>query len=83
VSQDANFFPAATDSAPFLTSSFFDIFTELSLDGGPFTTPNNLSGQSLEFDLTPEPSGFWLFATGGPIALVGWRCRRKAAATAG
>lgn len=58
----------------FHINSFFDIFTELSLDGGATWTP---STGSTHVDLVvPEPGSLFLFGAGA-LALV-WR-RRKAA----
>ena len=54
--------------------SFFDIFTELSLDGGQTFSPANLA---LRMDLTgiPEPAATVLAAIGGAGLCV--LCRRK------
>jgi hypothetical protein len=60
----------------FQISSFFDVFTELSLDGGQTWTPSN-QPLHLVGSGAPEPSSLVLLALGG--ALIGcraWRTRR-------
>jgi hypothetical protein len=56
----------------FQISSFFDVFTDLSLDGGTTWTPS--SGQTVVelTESTPEPSTAWLLG-GGILAAVGRR----------
>jgi hypothetical protein len=67
-------------ASPFMISSFFDVFTELSLDNGPFTpnaAPNSMINQSVPFNLVPEPSSILLAAFGGSgVLLMIWRRRR-------
>jgi hypothetical protein len=62
-------------------TSFFDVFTELSLDGGATWVA---SVDSTHVDLTnatPLPAALPLFATGlGALGLLGWRRKRKQAA---
>jgi len=53
--------------------SFFDVFTELSLDGGQTWMPS--SGSTL-VELVPEPSSLFLIALGG-FALPFLRPRRR------
>ncbi len=52
--------------------SFFDVFTELSVDGGPFY--GDLSGGPSRMELCPEPATMSLLALGG-LALL--RRRKK------
>lgn len=55
--------------------SFFDVFTELSLDGG--TTWNPATGSTqMEVSSVPLPAGIWLFAT-GLMGLAGFARTRK------
>jgi len=65
----------------FRITSFFDVFTELSLDGGATWVE---SVDSTHVDLTnatPLPAALPLFATGlGALGLLGWRRKRKQAA---
>jgi len=65
----------------FQITSFFDVFTELSLDGGATWVA---SVDSTHVDLTnatPLPAALPLFATGlGALGLLGWRRKRKQAA---
>jgi hypothetical protein len=56
---------------PFLISSFFDVFTELSLDGGQTWMP---ATRDQPFDLVPEPAS--LVLVGGALVLVS-RLRKK------
>lgn len=66
----------------FKITSFFDVFTELSLDGGQNWIP---STDSTHVDLAniPLPAALPMFATGlGVLGLLGWRRKRKAAAAA-
>jgi len=59
----------------FQITSFFDVFTELSLDGGPFIPQNN--GPSLlTLQNMPEPSGVALLACGG-LAVLRRRSRSR------
>ncbi len=53
--------------------SFFDVFTELSVDGGATWTP---SDYSTRMSLVPIPGAVWLLGS-GLIALVGIRRRFK------
>jgi len=61
----------------FLIDSFFDVFTELSIDGGQNWIPN--ANGSSRLTLVPEPSSVVLACIGG-IAAAGamWRRRRNA-----
>jgi hypothetical protein len=69
-----------TGGGNFRINSFFDIFTELSLDGGttwtPASGPLSLSGSSV-----PEPTTLivWSLLGGCGIAVVSWRRKRTAA----
>jgi hypothetical protein len=66
-------------SGLFHIDSFFDVFTELSIDGG--TTFISSQG-STHVDLTnaPLPGALPLFVTGlGALGLLGWRKKKKAA----
>jgi hypothetical protein len=57
--------------------SFFDVFTELSIDGGATWIPD--SGGSVRMTLAPEPSSFALIAMGlAGAAGMWWRRRRMA-----
>lgn len=60
----------------FRIDSFFDVFTELSLDGGATWIPS--SGPSRMSTQTPEPSSIALF-TMGALGMVMLRKRRRAA----
>ena len=51
--------------------SFFDVFTELSVDGGNSWIPSN---GSCRVDLTPEPASLMLLGLGGLLL----RHRRRA-----
>jgi hypothetical protein len=53
--------------------SFFDVFTELSFDGGQTWIP---SDGPAGVNLVPEPSSFGLLAVTGLVALA-WRVRRR------
>jgi hypothetical protein len=59
----------------FRIDSFFDVFTELSLDGGQTWAP---ASGPLAMTSVPEPSSVALMATGGSLlALIAWRRRRR------
>ena len=58
----------------FRVSSFFDIFTELSIDGGNTWTPNSAPGGFARADATPEPASLALLA---PAALLLFRRRKS------
>ena len=59
----------------FHIDSFFDIFTDLSLDGGRTWIPQSNGPTTMTFTATPEPGTFLLLGA-GCLALAGWR-RRK------
>jgi hypothetical protein len=54
--------------------SFFDVFTELSIDGGATWMD---SATSVRVNLVPEPSSFALLALGGVACALAWRKRRR------
>jgi len=59
-------------------TSFFDVFTELSLDGGQTWTPSNGSMHLAGALVVPEPGTFILTAIGGMLlAFVAIRRRRR------
>ncbi len=66
-------FSLTMDSASFPASSFFDVFFELTLDGGLAGTATGASS-SLVFTQTPEP-GAWVLTLCGGLALAGLRYR--------
>ena len=55
----------------FAVSSFFDVFAEISIDGGPF-----VRGPSRTFTLTPEPGTISLMAL-GLVGVAGSELRRR------
>lgn len=55
-----------TGLGPYMISSFFDVFTELSIDGGQTWIP---ADDSVRIEMTPEPSSLLLLALGG-LALL-------------
>ena len=61
------------DAAAFPVASFFDVFFELTLDGGLNGTATGASS-SLVFTQTPEP-GAWALTLCGGLALAGLRHR--------
>jgi hypothetical protein len=64
----------------FRITSFFDVFTELSLDGGQNWIPSTGSTH-VDLTNTPLPAALPLFATGlGALGLLGWRSKRRRAA---
>lgn len=74
--------PQSTSSGPttvapsgsnFQVSSFFDVFTEISLDGGGF-----IPGPERRFTLTPEPGSITLLAVGMAGVIGKLRRRRRA-----
>ena len=66
----------------FKITSFFDVFTELSLDGGQ-TWISSTDSTHVDLVNTPLPGALPLFATGlGALGLLGWRRKRKAQAAA-
>lgn len=60
---------------PYQISSFFDVFTELSLDGGPYVPSSN--GPALVQLTTPEPGTLALFGIVGLAALASRRRLRR------
>ena len=58
----------------FEIDSFFDVFVELSINGGPFQPQTN---ESLRMDLrpVPEPSGLVMLLAALP--LLSWMAKRK------
>ena len=58
--------------------SFFDVFTDLSIDGGTTWTPGN--GVMLTLQSIPEPSTWIMLVTAGVMvpAYVRWSRRRRA-----
>jgi hypothetical protein len=67
-------------SGKFRIDSFFDVFTELSLDGGKTFIPS-VGSTRVNLTNTPLPGALPLFATGlGALGLLGWRRKRKAQA---
>ena len=70
VSIDASDTPTTVGSSPFMISSFFDVFTELSIDGGQSWNPGQ---SSTHIELMPEPGSLSLAA----IVSIGLLKRRK------
>jgi hypothetical protein len=62
----------------FQIDSFFDVFTELSVDGGPFQPQTNEASR-MELMYLPEPSQVVMLLTGVPVLywLVGRRARKR------
>jgi hypothetical protein len=60
----------------FMMNSFFDIFTDLSLDGGQTWTPANGPAHEVLVP-SPEPSTWLLLVSGAALALLArWRRSR-------
>jgi hypothetical protein len=60
----------------FRIDSFFDVFTEISLDQGPFIPQNN--GPSLvQLSTVPEPASLILFGVGAAGTVIGSKLRRR------
>lgn len=64
----------AASGSGFMVSSFFDVFAEISIDGGPF-----VPGPMRTFTLTPEPGSVSLLAVG--LVTVAGELRRRVRAT--
>ncbi len=68
-----------TESGPgaFHINSFFDVFTDISLDGGPPITTNGV-GTTVILGTVPEPSALVMggIAAAAGLAYAGWRRRR-------
>ncbi len=62
-----------SDPRGYRISSFFDVFLDVSLDGGNTWTP---ADQPVQLDLTPEPATLSLLALGGCLAVFRRRRRR-------
>ena len=60
----------------FQIDSFFDVFVDISIDGGPFIPQ---TGGPSRVDLAPEPSAVTLLLLGAAIGFGSWRKRRRAA----
>jgi hypothetical protein len=56
----------------FQIDSFFDVFVELSVDGGPFMLQTN---EATRMDLVPEPSELLLWVAG--VGALRWMARRR------
>jgi hypothetical protein len=56
----------------FLITSFFDVFTDLSIDGGQTWIPSDRAGH-VELQPVPEPSMAWLMALGIGLVIAGRR----------
>ena len=57
-------FSMLTDSASFPTTSFFDVFTDLSVDGGLGGGSARFNSATVKFTATPEPSAQQLMLAG-------------------
>ena len=73
-SLDANNQQLTDSTGPFFTS-FFDVFVDLTLDGGPSGTAT-LTSSTLTIAAVPEPSAAYLLAAGMAV-LAGIKARRK------
>jgi hypothetical protein len=60
----------------FRINSFFDIFTDLSLDNGATWTPSSVSGH-VDLTANPEPSSLVLGSIGAVVCLGAVRARRR------
>jgi hypothetical protein len=67
---------SVTGSGPWVVDSFFDVFTELSIDGGSTWIPASTPPAHVVLTATPEP-GTWALFGGGVLALIAARRRRK------
>lgn len=63
-----------TSNPGFMVSSFFDVFTEISLDGGGTWIPQSNAPTTVGLQATPEPASFVLVAA-GCLAAALWRRR--------
>jgi hypothetical protein len=70
------FGPISPDSKTFAGSSFFDVFTEITLDGGGAGTASLDGSVRTELRDVPEPATVLLVASGLSIALVRRRTHR-------
>jgi hypothetical protein len=59
----------------FQVDSFFDIFTEISLDGGDFLGGGDATRVQMQGEIVPEPSALALLSLAG-LALAVWRKNR-------
>jgi hypothetical protein len=59
----------------YVFDSFFDVFTELSVDGGPFA-PQTSEAVRMELRRVPEPAQWLVLVTAMP--LLRWMARRRA-----
>ncbi len=59
----ADGFSGLTDSKSFGTATFFDVFTDLTVDGGPSGSAS-LGSATFAVTVTPEPATGWLLLAG-------------------
>ena len=66
----------------FQIHSFFDVFTEVSLNGGALFVPQSDGPTHFELDATPEPASLTLLTSGSLVGLAFFRrkCHRRTAA---